>query len=196
VSIRRVHTLITVAGALVMVGAAGCGSPAQQPEAPPPSAPARPALPPRPVELRLDGVDACTLLTDHQKHEFNIASGSSVANDSGPKHGSICLWTTYGLHPDNGWTGGTDLNRGADYALGREPLRSVDGFAATTTTSLGSDPNYYCAVLVDVAPGQALGADYSNESRDVPGMNRKMACDNAMRLASAMLATLRTLKQR
>jgi uncharacterized protein DUF3558 len=195
-SIRGAKVLLALAGVLVLAGVTGCGAPAPPSAAPPPATPAHPALPPRPAELRLDGVDACTLLTDDQKRQFNIASGSSVVNDSGPRHGSICLWTTYAFHPDNHWTGGTDLNLGADYALGLEPLRSVDGFAATTTTSLGSDPNYYCAVLVDVAPGQALGADYSNESHDVPGMNRKVACDNAMRLASAMLATLRKIERR
>lgn len=196
-STRGTQALIAIAGALVVASAAGCGGAGHTPAAPPsPLAPARPALPPRPVELRLNGVDPCSLLTPDQKRQFNIGSGNSVASDSGPLQGSICVWLTFTKHPDNHWTGTTDLNQGAEYALGREPLRSVDGFAATTTTSLGSDPNYYCAVMVDVAPGQALGANYGNNAHDVPGMNRKVACDNAMRLASAMLATLRTIKQR
>jgi hypothetical protein len=148
------------------------------------------------VELRLDDVSPCSLLTATQKHQFNIASGSSVVHTSGPNQGPACLWTTFAFHPDNGWTGGAILNHGVESGPDREPLRSLDGFAATTSSSPGSDPNYYCGVMVDVARGQALHATYSNESHDVPGMNRKMACDNAMRLASAMLATLRTIKQR
>lgn len=88
------------------------------------------------------------------------------------------------------------LNQGAEYALGREPLRSVDGFAATTTGSVGSDPAYYCLMLVDVAPGQSLLAQYGNNAHDYPGMNHQLACDKAQELASDMLSTLRTIKQR
>lgn len=184
---------MALVGALMMAGAAGCGSPAPPPATPPP--PARPALPPRPIELRLDDVNPCSLLTNDQKRQFNIASGSPVVQSSGPNQGPSCLWRAFGFHPDNGWTSGAVLNHGADQALGAERPRSVDGFAATTTTAPGSDPDYFCGVMVDVAPGQALHATYSNESHDVPGMNRKMACDNAMRLAGAMLSTLRTMKR-
>jgi hypothetical protein len=88
------------------------------------------------------------------------------------------------------------LGQGADYALGREPLRTVSGFAATTTGSTGSDPSYYCLMLVDVAPGQSLVASYDNGARDYPGMNHQLACDKAQQLAMGMLSTLRTIKQR
>lgn len=195
-STRGVHALRALVGALLLAGAVGCGGHVPPRAVPPPLAPARPALPPRPVELRLDSVNPCSLLTDEQKRQFNIASSSLVANDSGPVQGPVCAWLTLTNQPDHHWTRGAILNHGAEYGPGAEPLRFVDGFAATTTTSTGSDPNFYCAVKVDVAPGQALGANYGNESHDVPGMNRETACDNAMRLASAMLATLRTIKQR
>ena len=88
------------------------------------------------------------------------------------------------------------LAQGAEYALGLEPLRSVDGFAATTTGSVGSDPAYYCLMLVDVEPGQSLLAQYGNNSHDYAGMNHQLACDKAQQLASDMLTTLRTIKQR
>jgi len=48
-------------------------------------------------------------------------------------------------------------------------MRTVDGFAATTTGSTGSDPEYYCLMLVDVAQGQSLLAQYGNGARDYPG---------------------------
>ncbi|MDT7664669.1 MAG: hypothetical protein QOD04_4225, partial [Pseudonocardiales bacterium] len=82
------------------------------------------------------------------------------------------------------------------FALGREPMRTVDGYAATTTGSLGTDSTYYCLMLVDVAPGQSLLAQYGNGAHDYPGMNHKLACDKAQQLASDMLSTLRTIKQR
>jgi hypothetical protein len=51
-------------------------------------------------------------------------------------------------------------------------------------------------MLVDVAPGQSLLSQYENDSRDYPGMNHQLACDKAQQLASDMLSTLRTIKQR
>jgi hypothetical protein len=51
-------------------------------------------------------------------------------------------------------------------------------------------------MLVDVAPGQSLLAQYENDSHDYPGMNHQLACDKAQQLASDMLSTLRTIKQR
>ena len=51
-------------------------------------------------------------------------------------------------------------------------------------------------MLVDVAPGQSLLAQYENDSRDYPGMDHQLACDKAQQLASDMLSTLRTTKQR
>jgi hypothetical protein len=47
-------------------------------------------------------------------------------------------------------------------------------------------------MLVDVAPGQALSATYTNDAHDYPGINRQLACQKAQDLASDLLATLRT----
>lgn len=197
-NIRHIPAVAVLAAAMVLVGVAGCGGAPPAPPSPPPAAaPTAPKLPPRPVELWLDGVDPCSLLTDAQRHEFGVYSGKSLPPGNGtPIQGPGCDWSNFPGHPDNSFGGTAVLNHGAEYALGREPLRSVDGFAATTTTSTGSDPKYYCVVLVDVAPGQALGADYDNLSKDYPGMNRELACDKAMRLAAAMLATLRAIKDK
>lgn len=61
---------------------------------------------------------------------------------------------------------------------------------------MGSDPNFFCGLLVDVAPGQALSAAYANNARDYPGMNRQLACDKAQQLATDMLDTLRAQERR
>jgi hypothetical protein len=144
------------------------------------------------VQLRLDSVDPCTLLTDAQRNPLGLNPGSSTGeNFGGPVQGTVCVWTSKASTPDNEYTGGAVLNHGAEYALGAEPVRTVGGFAATTTTSMGSDPNFYCGLLVDVAPGQALSATYDNPAKDAPGMTRALACDKAQQLATAMLATLR-----
>lgn len=195
--VRRAVGLI---GALVLLGIAGCSGVAEPPSSAPvasPPAPVGPTLPPRPVELRLDSVDPCTLLTDSQRRQLGVNSGTTNNEDyGGPLKGRMCVWSNLPESPDNGYTAGAILNQGAQYALGLEPLRSVDGFAATTTGSTGTDPMYYCLMLVDVAPGQALSAAYDNNSHDYPGMNHKLACDKAQRFASDMLSTLRASKQR
>jgi hypothetical protein len=137
------------------------------------------------------------LLNEAQRHELGVNAGmTNGENYGGPIQGPVCVWTNLPESPENGYTGGAILNHGAEYALGREPLRFVDGFAATTTGSIGTDPNHYCGMLVDVAPGQALSAAYDNNSKDYPGMNHQLACDKAQQLASDMLSTLRSIKQR
>lgn len=184
---------------LTMLGAVACGSSATPgpPAVPSQSAPARPSLPPRPVELRLDGVDPCALVTAAQRTRLGVNQGQPArGSNSSELRGDSCVWSNIPASPDNVWSGRLVLGQGAEYALGREPLRTVDGFAATTTGSTGSDPAYYCLMLVDVAPGQSLIASYDNGARDYPGMNHQLACDKAQRLASDMLSTLRSIKQR
>jgi hypothetical protein len=129
--------------------------------------------------------------------QFGVNGGTFENTDfGGPLQGADCVWSNLPKSPDNAFTGGPVTNHGAEFALGKEPLRTVDGFAATTTTSLGSDPNFYCLMLVDVAPGQALAAGYGNGAKDYPGMNHQLACDKAQQLAGAMLQTLRAQQGR
>jgi hypothetical protein len=114
----------------------------------------------------------------------------------GSLQGPICTWLGVEARPDNAYTVKLVMNHGAEYALSTEPTRTVAGFAATTTTSIGTDPNYYCGLLVDVAPGRALSAAYDNDARDYPGMNRKLACDKAQLLAQDLVTNLREQQHR
>jgi hypothetical protein len=82
-------------------------------------------------------------------------------------------------------------NRGAEFALGAEPLRAVGGYAATATSSAFGDAKYECLLMVDVAPGRAMMSHYTNDSADLPGMTHQKACDNAEKAAEFMLANLR-----
>ena len=190
-------TLTALCTALAL---SACTSPTATPTAAPPSPPASsaPSLPPRPVELRLDGIDPCTLLTAAQRSTLGIGPGqaSPTSPSDSTVQGAACLWLTVEQHPAEGYTATAVLNQGAEVALSAEPLRSVDGFAATTTASIGSDPRHFCGLLVDVAPGQALSATYSDVTQGQAGLTRQTACDNAQRLAEAMLNTLRALPHR
>jgi Protein of unknown function (DUF3558) len=187
------------AAAMALLALAACGGPnPSMTTSPAPSAsPVQRTLPPRPAELHLDGINPCSLLIDEQRAQLGVNPGVFGANShQTPLSGDDCSWTNLPKTPDNAYLGRIILGQGAEYALGLEPLRSVDGFAATTSGSIGSDPTYYCALLVDVAPGQALSAQYSNGRKDYPGINHRLACDKAQELASMMLSTLRAMKQR
>ena len=150
------------------------------------------------MELRLDGVDPCTLLTSNQRSALGVGTGqaSTTRPSDGTVQGAACLWLSLSQHPAEGYTATAALNQGAEVALSAEPLRSVDGFAATTTTSSGSDPRHFCGLLVDVARGQALSATYSDITQEQTALTRQAACDKAQRLAEAMVTTLRALPHR
>ena len=183
---------------LALAGAAGCDATPAAAPAESAAAPARPVLPPRPLELRLDGIEPCSLLTEAQAGRLGVNSGTAAdaSASSGPLRGPSCLWSNFPNSPDASFLSRAVLTQGAELGLGREPLRTVDGFAATTEGSIGTDPSHYCLMLVDVAPGQSLSASYENGRKDYPGMNHQLACDKAQQLASAMLTTLRAIKQR
>jgi len=136
------------------------------------------------------------LVTAAERATLGVAAGTPGTDTTGPLQGKVCTWMSTSMHPDQAYSGAAAIHQGAEFALGAEPLRTVGGFAATTTISTGSDPNYFCGLLVDVAPGQSLSAVYSNSSEDYPGMNRQVACGKAQQLAAAMLATLRAQQGR
>jgi hypothetical protein len=199
---RVLQNILVLSGvaAATLVSLAACGgpNPSTTIASPAPSTtPAQRGLPPRPAELRLDGIDPCSLLTDEQRAQLGVNPGVfGASSHRTPLSGDDCSWTNLPRSQDNDYLGRIILDQGAEYALGLEPLRSVNGFPATTTGSIGTDPAYYCLMLVDVAAGQTLSAQYSNGRHDYPGMNHQLACDKAQELASMMLSTLRAMKQR
>jgi len=163
-----------------------CTSPTAMPTSAPPSPPASsaPSLPPRPVELRLDGVDPCTLLTAAQRSAFGVGPGqaSTTSPSDSTVQGAACLWLTVEQHPAEGYTATAVLNQGAEVALSAEPLRSVDGFAATTTTSIGSDPRHFCGLLVD---GRSWAGPVRDLQRHHPGAGGTDAPDSVRQRPTA-----------
>ncbi|MGQ0482924.1 MAG: DUF3558 domain-containing protein [Pseudonocardia sp.] len=190
---RAVVRMLGVAlGVLTLAGCAGGGPPPAPPTPAPTSAAARSPLPPRPVELPMAGIAPCSLLTDTQVRALGTNPGRFFADSgSGSLGGDACNWTNFPRKPDLDWAGGPTFKNGAELFYGREPLRTIDGFTATTSHSLATDPAYNCILLVDVAPGQALQVTFDNARKDFPGMNHTLACDKAQQVATYMLANLR-----
>lgn len=149
-------------------------------------------LPPRPATLRIQAIDPCRLLTPAQYQQLGVDPGHRKDYEPNrPLQGTGCIWSTTHSQQQVTYTAGLVTNRGAEFALGAEPLRTVDGYAATTTASALADPKWYCALLVDVAPGQSLLSNYSVDSEDIPSMTHVKACDNAQTAAGLMLDNLR-----
>jgi hypothetical protein len=103
----------------------------------------------------------------------------------------VCDWSTLKSQGRISYSVSLLTNRGAEFALGAEPLRTVGGYAATATSSALGKAQYECLLLVDIAPGRSMMSHYTNDSADLPGMTHQRACDNAQTAAEYMLANLR-----
>jgi hypothetical protein len=204
----RPHQRLTALTSLtLLLAVAGCALPPLPiPAAGPPppttesAAPTSSPFPPRPAELRLDGVDPCQLLTPTQKTTLNAEQNSSGKNDD--QLGSLdCSWTTpvtasRDPRPSNTWAAFAVLNQSADYALGNEaPVQTVqiDGYSTVQTSSPAAGPDRECLLYIDVAQGQNLTVRYDNFEGNYPGMNHQIACQLDRKAATLMLQTLPTL---
>lgn len=196
------------AGALVvlaLVGMAGCGSSTQDAGSsaptssiprPAPSADARPALPPRPSDLPLTGVQPCALLTPTQLEQLKVDSKGLAGSNNDGRGNLDCQWDNFGGPPDNGWLIRLELNQDASYYLGSTTgaqVVQVGGFPAVQSSSPTHNANTHCIVLVDVAPQQTMYVLYDNLAGDYPGIDHQVACQQADRVAEMAVGNLRRL---
>jgi hypothetical protein len=186
-------------GAALVFGAAGC-APASPPPAapsPPPSpAPTSSPFPPRPAELRLDGVDPCALLTSAEQTKLGVEQVGKI-DDADQFRSLVCQWgNPGGIVPENAWIARAIVKQGADYALGNTaPVQvvQVGGFSAVQTSSPYQNANTECILAIDVAQGEHLRVEYDNRAGDFPGINHQVACQQASKAAELMLQNLRGL---
>jgi Protein of unknown function (DUF3558) len=187
--------LLTVAGcALPPLPIPAAGPPPPTTES---AAPTSSPFPPRPAELRLDGVDPCQLLTQTQQSALNIQEDTSGQNNDGL--GSLdCVWNTpVGIHPapSDTWVARTVLKQGAAGALGnqvQDQIVQIDGYSAVQTYAPGFDLNNDCVLVIDVAQGQSLQVRYDSYGT-YPGMKRQLACQLDRKAATLMMQNLHTL---
>lgn len=188
-------------GTTLLIGLAGCDTPpnvspqdsGSAPSASSSSAPSAQALPPRPSELKLNGVNPCDLLTAADESKLGVGPGA-VNDGADSLSSSGCRWTNPAGHPDNNWVALAVVRRGADAELRRSTgaqVGLVDGFPAVQTTSASADPGLSCELYLDVAPGQTLSIEYVNRRGDYPNINHGVACQQAADAAKLMLANLR-----
>ncbi|MHA6627855.1 DUF3558 domain-containing protein [Pseudonocardia sichuanensis] len=184
---------------LLAVLASACSADGPGPSAPPTSTEVRPdgavELPPRPQEVRLDGVDPCSLLTEEQRAELGL-DGRPVFSQApvGLYDGvEVPLCTVRGFEPRAVTVGvslvmsvGIERFTSGELAAQIKPI-SVREFPAVV--ALPTRFTEYCSVIVDVAPGQLLDVQFRDGGRRPP-IPQPQLCRDAEIVAAAAMASL------
>jgi hypothetical protein len=194
----------TVGFALIALLASGCdgGEPGASASEPTTSGVATPtvAVPPRPREVGIDGVDPCKLLTGEQLRELKVARQprpTTAENQAPELIGPECVFSV------------TDAGKFYDYSvqvlntegieawltgkrLVNAELVSVGGFPAVDFYHRGNNPiNFSCYTSVGVADGQQLLITMQPTSQ---GFGQEQMCAMSERAAGLALQTLQTMK--
>ena len=151
-------------------------------------------VPKRPLDLKVNGVDPCKLITAAQMDDLKVAEAvpdqievSDLGKQSGCfyENGTKYGYTVVGLtnRDIRGWLdgGGNTTSK----------LLDVAGFGAAQIVLTGTE-GVNCAVAVDVSDGQALYVNYSPTTQK--GESQEQMCANAKKAATLAVETLKTLK--
>ncbi|MEV0676769.1 DUF3558 domain-containing protein [Actinosynnema sp. NPDC050436] len=149
----------------------------------------------RPKEIKLDGVDPCTLLTSAQQAELKIDEAESdpakiIQNTTSPS----CSYTNnsakaFGYHVTLVTTEGIGYWDGSGN-LDVSP-KTVAGYDAAQIFLKGTSTGD-CSITLDVADGQQLYVQFLPLSPKA--FTQDEMCQNATKGAESALSTLRTLK--
>jgi hypothetical protein len=169
------------------------------PVTPPTSPAARPGgaveLPPRPREVRLDGVDPCSLLTEEQRAELGL-DGRPVSSEApvGLYPGAdVRACDISGFEPRAVSTGislvttvGIERYTSGELVAEIRPI-TVQGFPAVVAVPTRFTD--YCTVVVDVAPGQLLDVQFATGGRQPP-IPQPQLCRDAETVAGEVMRSL------
>jgi len=197
------HSLLLLLGAvipIVMLGLAGCAAPQpppqNEPSIPPlaPTTPTNTSFPPRPANLRLDGIDPCSLITPTQLKQLDARQ---VNVNKNPAPGVIaCGWGGNGFRLNN-WIGQLILDRGITPTINSvAPVQTVqiDGFTALQGSSPIDDGKTDCDQLFDIADGQSLLIGYGDIDLSKNGSNEHdTACRTLTKFSTMVIKNLRTM---
>ena len=190
---RRLLLLLLAAAATV----AGCaaapveGTPSPAAGATPEST--GPVLPPRPRELPLDGIDACSLLTPAQRAELGLDGLALPSQTTSTLFaGRACAIS--GFEPRDVAVGLTLATRNGIEAL-IEPGRVRDQLTLTAVLDFPAviarpAISNACSVDIDVADGQFLDVLFRDAGTSPP-IPQEQLCNDAVKIAEAALRTLK-----
>jgi hypothetical protein len=152
------------------------------------------SLPPRPRDLRIDGVEPCSLLTEQQRAELGLdGTPRSSRAPSVLFGGDEATCFVRGFQPRAVTVGvgvvttaGIEVFTEGDVSASLTRL-DVQGFPAIQ--ALPTRFTKFCSVLVDVAPGQLLDIQYSDGGR-TPPIPQEQLCRDAEQVANASMRSL------
>lgn len=152
------------------------------------------AIPPRPAELSLDGLQPCDLFTAAQLSELGIDRDPRPGTSDSQLKGPTCTLAVATTEPFYNYTAQLVTDLGVDtWLTGKRNvdawLVSVGGYPAVNFKTKGVD-DQECITTVDVADGQQLMIDLYPLSE----VDYKQLCPMSEKAAAMALQTLQTLR--
>lgn len=158
--------------------------------------PPAPSSPPRPREVRLDGVDPCSLLTAEQRAGLGLDGTPQLTEPYAELFGgTVPTCTVTGLKREP-----IAVGIGMVTSIGIERWRRGDIAADTSYTTVADFPAVvavpqkltdYCSVEVDVAAGQLLDVQFSDGGGEPP-IPQDELCRRAGQVAEQLMTSLLT----
>jgi hypothetical protein len=176
------------------VGAlSGCGG-SQASTPPPQAAPPAPAqkLPPRPRELKVDGIDPCSLVTPEIRAQAGVTSQGQADPSSTDNALKGCGYDNFPQHP----TAALDVNLATNqdtsgFLFFPDAVAStVAGFGAVDSPDSAAGADHSCVVRVDVAENQGLWVSLYNTLGDDAASTHAQMCHKAHTVAESIMAAL------
>lgn len=190
VRLRWISLVLIVLG---VVGLSGCGINHQPPPAGPSVvAPSAPLLPPRPRDVRVDGIDPCTLAYPDMLAQLGVGSDVSRPKFGVATASTACAWSNFPASPRLTLDVSAIVDRPVTNYL-RNPgtrITSVAGFPAVDSNYAAHEPDEGCIVRVDVAAGQGIWVTYTSDFGNLPGATHELMCQKAHTAAEAVMRTL------
>lgn len=183
---------IAVAGLVVLSGLTGCSQSGETARPGQSAGPIADPLPPRPREIRVDGLDPCTLAPPKVLSDAGIPSQPHAVPPKAPGVRD-CSWSRrYPQRPSGTLGVATATQQDVRNAL------SVNGSQVTTVAGFGAveipldeaGAQFSCDVRVDVAPRQGLWVTYIVELGDEPGATHELMCQRAHAAAETIMRDL------
>jgi hypothetical protein len=157
------------------------------------------AIPPRPKELKLDGVEPCDLFTSTQIAQLKLDRKRKTVSQSQHYNGMRDCALDSNSAPFDHYSALAVTNEGAELWLtGKRNVEakvsSVAGYGAATYWILGANGHNTdgCSTAVDVAHGQQLIVTADNDGKH--SYTLEELCQRAEKAAGLAVQTLQTLK--
>ena len=181
------HLLVLVA-ALMLMAACTTSAPVD------PAAPAGVQLPPPPREVRLDGVDPCSLLTAEQRSELGLESVPKLTRPYVEFYrGEVATCTLSGPPPDSVLlVVGVITTTGIERWFDSDVLAGITGITVAGFPAVVAAPRNvsdYCSVAVGTARGQVLDVQFGGGNTTARA-TQDYWCDQAERTADRVMLTL------